>query len=942
MVSPRLFCDGQKGFAHVLLLLAGVGVLAFLGVVYMAPFKDGQLASIFPKQFSFAAADSISNVTTNLASYPNGQVPKYEKFELTFDATTTAENMFYPYDASPPPGVSIGVGVTINGEFTQDGFATKATIPAFYYQDFDYQVKNNKDWIYPKNEFKWKVRFAPPKTGSWQYRLTITDSSGTFTTQPQSFTVSDSANKGFIKVSDKDKRYFEYEDGTYFPASGYNMNFDRIAWDDPVQRNKANFQIMGQNGPLLIRHWLSQWGIWSANVSPWRSLSLGSEADSMSTRPAEADGGRTSVMEIKWPVDQSVWPGNPCMSLGWMHETPAVKPNTNYQISITYKIPENLTGPNVAGQPYGLVAKTGGWLAGSAVRLPAGTTWRANQECAYPAEIVTQLNPALNERILTPYVTNATNGWATINGNFTSSGSGNYLPMLYLALENVTGSSGSDSTAVALIDEVLIREDLGNGQFGPNIVSKASMDVLTYADQKYSYAFDLMLDQAKQNNVYLKLVGLEKNESTQNSIDFNGVGGAAFNNNNFYGNYASGTKVRWLQQAWWRYMQARWGYSTNIHSWELLNEGDPFSGRHYTQANEFGKYMKQFGNKHLVTTSTWHSFPYTFWGNNTSFPNIDYGDLHQYMIENQTANLRTDNPLGSTINTFQPSDWLDSAEAVNRLSLAIGAKRPQGINKPTMRGETGFVINNADGWNNIIRNDTTGKWLHKFLWAGLNSGGIVESYWYDTSHIYPAGSDKRPIFGKVNNFLKDIPLSNGNYTEASASATNPNLRMMGQKDTVNKRAHLWIDNKTDTWGNLVNGVAVINIASATVTIPNMPSGSYPVAWIDTSTGLVSKNETVVVGANGNLELSITNLSTDTAVKIGDYSTSPNPSPSSSSAASTPPTKPGDIDGNNEVDIFDYNILLTDFGKTGNNPGDIDKSGMVDIFDYNILLTNFGQ
>lgn len=69
--------------------------------------------------------------------------------------------------------------------------------------------------------------------------------------------------------------------------------------------------------------------------------------------------------------------------------------------------------------------------------------------------------------------------------------------------------------------------------------------------------------------------------------------------------------------------------------------------------------------------------------------------------------------------------------------------------------------------------------------------------------------------------------------------------------------------------------------------------------------------------------------------------SPTPSPLASPSPS--PVKPGDIDGNGKVDIFDYNILLTNFGKTGTGiQGDIDNSGKVDIFDYNILLTNFGK
>jgi hypothetical protein len=77
-------------------------------------------------------------------------------------------------------------------------------------------------------------------------------------------------------------------------------------------------------------------------------------------------------------------------------------------------------------------------------------------------------------------------------------------------------------------------------------------------------------------------------------------------------------------------------------------------------------------------------------------------------------------------------------------------------------------------------------------------------------------------------------------------------------------------------------------------------------------------------------------------------TTPSPTASPSIAASVTPsatnvTKLGDIDGNNKVDIFDYNILLTNFNKTGSSiQGDLNNSGKVDIFDYNILLTNFGK
>lgn len=55
--------------------------------------------------------------------------------------------------------------------------------------------------------------------------------------------------------------------------------------------------------------------------------------------------------------------------------------------------------------------------------------------------------------------------------------------------------------------------------------------------------------------------------------------------------------------------------------------------------------------------------------------------------------------------------------------------------------------------------------------------------------------------------------------------------------------------------------------------------------------------------------------------------------------------PGDLNQDLAVNIFDYNLLIADFGKTG-TPGfiqaDIDKNGEVDIFDYNVLLANFGK
>jgi hypothetical protein len=51
---------------------------------------------------------------------------------------------------------------------------------------------------------------------------------------------------------------------------------------------------------------------------------------------------------------------------------------------------------------------------------------------------------------------------------------------------------------------------------------------------------------------------------------------------------------------------------------------------------------------------------------------------------------------------------------------------------------------------------------------------------------------------------------------------------------------------------------------------------------------------------------------------------------------------GDLDGDNDVDSTDLNILLSGFGCTGGGcPGDIDGDGDTDTTDLNIVLSAFG-
>jgi hypothetical protein len=864
------------------------------------------------------AAPAITNINSNQSAYTNSQIPKYEKYELTFTISgTTATNFFYPYDPSPPAGLPANAGITVNAQFLSPGesnWVNAYTTPAFYYQDFDYQVKNNSDWFYPNGNFYWKARFAPNKTGTWQYRITAQDSGGVTTSPTHSFNVNESGNKGFVRVSQRDTRYFEYEDGTYFPGLGVNMNFSQIDWVNPVVKNQPLFTTLKQKGIELTRIWQSQWAIYGSFWNPWKYT--GDFHDyTWLTQNDKYSGSDFSMI-----INKGLTGGqNPCMSFGgWTTYLPAAKPNTTYRLRARVKTTQMGTAVNT-GAPFGLVFKTGGWL----------------DNCG---------NSGVGTVNSTHLSTNS--DWTTISGTFTTSSTQNFLPYIYLVLDNINNGR-------AYVDYVWVEENLGNNQFGPNLISKPSMDHLKYVDQRNSFAFDKMLELAHQNNLYLRVVSLEKNDVEANMTNFDGTTSSNEQNNaNFYGNYGAPTKIYWLQQAWWRYQQARWGYSPNIHSWELLNEGDPGNGNHWKLADEMAKFFKcrafnvsiasgdsvkctnNHPNAHLVSTSFWSQFPTQFW-NSTQWPNVDHADVHAYISTTYADNATKD---------------LMKYDAAYYHQWHSNDLKSRNINKPIIRGEAGLDGNTEQNDTILgINRDTQHIWLHNYLWSQLFHGGMYEQYWWWQEHMRVNGVfDPNNRFGKYYAFIKDIPLSNGNYKNAEALAGNSQLRAWGQKDLVNNRAHLWIQNSKHTWKNVVDGVSIAPI-SAEVTVSGFPSDrSLKVEWWNTYTGTISQTTNMTTNASGQLVLPVTNLSTDIAVKIGDYTTSvsPTPMPTSGSTATSSPTPtpiplPGDINNDRVVNLQDYILLSNKFGTT-DIPTDINRDGIVNLQDYVLLSNNFGK
>jgi hypothetical protein len=770
-------------------------------------------------------------------------VPLYQKFEITFDvAGTVATNLDFPYDPAAPPGLPGRIGVSVEALFLPPGesdWGRALLQPAFRYQPYERIVRaDTAEGLYPDGAPVWLVRFAPTVEGEWRYRLRVQDASicaaglnpcalwlespaYTFTA-----TAAEPGDHGFIRVSASDPRYFEFSDGTPFLGAGFQTSF---GYGTQVESTFAEYQANGVN---FLRTWMSATGVFSVGFWNWDAW-----ANSWLVWDEHLPGKDVSA--------RIVGEGDaPCIFLGFGENArPAFKGNTTYHLLIRAKL-KGVTQPRVAGKPYGLVAKIGFW----------------------PKELCFEQNDLLTT--LSPYW-NGDAEWAEYTATFSLPADTlldgiNYFT---LALENTNGGT-------AYIDEVRVSEQPG----GPNILPHGDMNYHLYFDQASAWRWDYLLDRAAEREVYFKLVLHEVQDGILRFINPDGTSAAEPDDDNFYGVPGQPTKVRRLQEYFWRYLSARWGYSTAVHSWELLNEGDPFNGNHYDLANALGGIIRATDpNRHLVTTSFWHSFPVEpFWAN-AQYPNLDYADFHAYV---DTSWLKAPEDIRDPLVKAQCGDdqtcYLNAMVADTALfhtehSVNAFARSP---GRPVVRGESAITLpDSGQQTDPQLVQDVNGVWLHKFLFARLHPGGLYELYWYNDEILR---NQLYGVFSRFHDFIAGVRLNSGAWVDAQPSA-DTGLRALGQRETGTDRAVLWIDNRAHTWKRMVNGQPIAPV-SGRVRVSGFPPGaSLAVEWWDTCSGeppacrvSVTKRETLTADASGTLTLNLANLATDVAVKVGEF------------------------------------------------------------------------
>ena len=125
------------------------------------------------------------------------------------------------------------------------------------------------------------------------------------------------------------------------------------------------------------------------------------------------------------------------------------------------------------------------------------------------------------------------------------------------------------------------------------------------------------------------------------------------------------------------------------------------------------------------------------------------------------------------------------------------------------------------------------------------AGAMPDLYWWVDNLRRRPGPDGstanglQEVFRPYRDFMANVPLNNGSYQDLGAVVSNADdVRVLGQKDTANRRAHAWIQNRKHTWCAVVGGVSDCPYTwdgsrlSGTVTISGFaPNTTYAVQWV---------------------------------------------------------------------------------------------------------------
>jgi len=340
-----------------------------------------------------------------------------------------------------------------------------------------------------------------------------------------------------------------------------------------------------------------------------------------------------------------------------------------------------------------------------------------------------------------------------------------------------------------------------------------------YKQQNASY-LDWLVEFCREKGVYIML-SLDHHGQVSSKVDPNwnenpynaANGGPCRNTWDFF----TDSTARQLIRNRFRYIVARYGYSSHIMCWELFNEvewTDDYA-RHKGEITAWHEEManwlrKRDVNQHLITTSYASAVhePATW-----KLPAIDFTQTHYYV----------------------GSPDLDSV-----LSRACQVYISQ-YGKPTLTGE--FGLSGETG--NLAATDPTGIYIHNSLWGTMLGGALGAALpWYWDNYIEP--QNLYTHFSALADFVSRLSFVRDNYSVASVRISGDGLRVVLLKSGDQSRVAGWVLNRHYNWKDVKERGLPAAVTGASIIIPGVKEGVYKVRWLSCQTGAQVSAATVTV------------------------------------------------------------------------------------------------
>lgn len=788
-----------------------------------------------------AAPPAVVNVTGGAAT-----VGQFQEVEWRFDLSKSYPNPYYFFDPADTPAANpssmtwFGVdGVTVNLNLvTPSGAAL--VVPAFYLEDYVRSKDGSLgvEVLGRNGRGRWAARFAPAEVGTYQYYFTAQDKEGTGrfpASGAQTFSVTASSRKGFVRASVVDSRFLAYDDGSSFVPIGAGRQW----WNDNALRSYAYegaFENFGANGVNLTRIWDQSDFALSVEGAPqpvWVSEG---------TVYGAARGIEVSTTNVRAGLRSA----RPSPGQGWYQRVAIAEPARVHKLMVWIR-----------------TASLAGGQAQASIR--AGASFNSGT-------VLGQIQGISGTTAWTVYSTTLTPNAAVVTVNLLQSGgSGSmYVDDVAFGPVDAGGNIAYDIVSDGGFERHFFKDNPGND---PNADPSLPRPIGTFINQWAAYELDKIVESAEANGVKLQLCSCSgpwftwpKNPGETADADW---------------------REFWMMQQWkrnFRYRVARWGFSTAILGWEMYNEmGHIVSGTNvYAFYQAYGAYQAATDPYDHLRTTSQNSGAYSpgFW----SSPAADYSNTHWYLDGHRPA-LDQDEALTVSRFAWCLTDTVrgTSSPYCDGLWLGDGSTWSGGP-KPWVWGEIGVGVDGRQG----NTGEAGSRFLHNILWSGLFTPlgtTPLEWWWYQedntaTSAKFAARRAASAFFNTVDyarakfTFLMtpaDVPPG---YTGETVTGSNPLARVYAMRRGDKAAAYLWVQHRDHVWSKADSSPSPI---STTITISNLLSTTYRVEIWNTRTGaILSQQSRTPTG--GSLSIQVDGLSSDVAIKMESSSLPPTTQP----------------------------------------------------------------